>query len=84
MTSPNEMHFHLVKKILRYLQGTITYGLRFTKCNNFSINAYSNYDSVANINTRKSIIGYVVFLGSNPILWQSKKQSTVSRSSIEA
>ncbi|XP_050139218.1 uncharacterized protein LOC126615432 [Malus sylvestris] len=40
--------------------------------------------SNTNINTRRSISGFVVYIGSNPVSWQSKKQSTVSRSSTEA
>ncbi|CAN6705159.1 unnamed protein product [Malus baccata var. baccata] len=41
-------------------------------------------DWAADITTRRSITGFVVYLGDNPISWQSKKQSTVSRSSTEA
>jgi hypothetical protein len=41
-------------------------------------------DWVGNPDTRRSTIGYMVFLGTNPLTWVSKKQSTVSRSSIEA
>ncbi|XP_048437136.1 uncharacterized mitochondrial protein AtMg00810-like [Pyrus x bretschneideri] len=48
------------------------------------INAYSDSNWVADINTRRSITGYVVYVSSNPISWQSKKQETVSRSSTEA
>ncbi|KAB2605438.1 hypothetical protein D8674_005155 [Pyrus ussuriensis x Pyrus communis] len=48
------------------------------------ISAYSDTDWGSDINTRRSVTGYVVFLGSNPVSWQSKKQSSVSRSSTEA
>ncbi|XP_050141134.1 uncharacterized mitochondrial protein AtMg00810-like [Malus sylvestris] len=84
MQSPTDSHFHLVKRILRYLQGTLTCGLNYTKNEDISIAAYSDSDWATDINTRRSITGYVVYLGSNPISWQSKKQSTVSRSSTEA
>ncbi|BBN67819.1 KAR-UP oxidoreductase 1, partial [Prunus dulcis] len=36
------------------------------------------------LSTRRSITGFVAFLGHNPISWQSKKQNSVSRSSTEA
>ncbi|CAL8177733.1 unnamed protein product [Prunus armeniaca] len=41
-------------------------------------------DWAGDITTRRSTTGFVVFLGSNPISWQSKKQGSVSRSSTEA
>ncbi|KAM1422622.1 hypothetical protein ACFX2I_004733 [Malus domestica] len=84
MTAPTDAHFHLVKRILRYIQGTISYGLCYTKSDNFHINAYSDSDWAADITTRRSLSGFVVYIGSNPVSWQSKKQSIVSRSSTEA
>ncbi|KAB2608246.1 hypothetical protein D8674_011414 [Pyrus ussuriensis x Pyrus communis] len=70
--------------ILRYIQGTIGYGLHYTKSKEFNVTAYSDSDWAAYINTRRSITGFVVYLGNNPVSWQSKKQSTVSQSSTEA
>lgn len=74
----------MVRRILRYLQGTLTCALRYTKSSEFNISTYSNSDWATDINTRRLINGYVVFLGFNPISCQSKKQSTVSRSSTDA
>nr|XP_017188293.2 uncharacterized protein LOC108173553 [Malus domestica] len=84
MTNPTESQMHLVKRIIRYLQGTANYGIRYTHSSDFQINAYSDFDWAADINTRRFITGYVVYLGSNPVSWQSKKQATVSHSSTEA
>ncbi|KAM2157368.1 hypothetical protein ACFX1R_042950 [Malus domestica] len=84
MTQPTDAHLHLLKRILRYVQGIINCGLTYTKNSEFQLTAYSYSDWAADINTRRSISGFVVYLGSNLILWQSKKQSTVSRSSTEA
>ncbi|KAB2594907.1 hypothetical protein D8674_030357 [Pyrus ussuriensis x Pyrus communis] len=84
MAKPTDLHMVLVKRILRYIQGTIGYGLHYTKSKEFNITAYSDSDWAADINTRRSITGFVVYLGNNPVSWQSKKQSTVSRSSTEA
>ncbi|KAM1797964.1 hypothetical protein ACFX12_032087 [Malus domestica] len=84
MTSPTDLHMHLVKRILRYLKGTLEYGLHYKKSLDFNLLAYSDSDWVADINTRRSITGFVIYLGDNPISWQSKKQSIVSRSSTEA
>lgn len=48
------------------------------------IKAYTDADWAGNPNDRRSTTGFVVFLGSNPVSWSSKKQHTVSRSSTEA
>lgn len=74
----------MVKCMLRYLKGTLDCGLRYRKNEDISITKFSYSDWAANINTRRSITGYVVFLDTNPILWQSKKHDTMSRSSTEA
>ncbi|XP_028964954.1 uncharacterized mitochondrial protein AtMg00810-like [Malus domestica] len=84
MTHPTDLHMHLVKRIMRYLQGTLECGLKYTKTHDFNIAAYFDSDWAVDINTRRSITGFVVFLGFNPVSWQSKKQATVSRSYTEA
>jgi len=48
------------------------------------LQAYSDADWAGDPNDRRSVSGFVVYLGSSPILWASKKQHTVSRSSAEA
>ncbi|CAL2255962.1 unnamed protein product [Prunus armeniaca] len=83
MNQPTDLHWHLVKRILRYVQGTLEYGLSFTACD-MHLSAHSDVDWAGDINTRRSTTGFVIFLGCNPISWQSKKQGSVSRSSIEA
>ncbi|KAM0964503.1 hypothetical protein ACFX2C_020548 [Malus domestica] len=84
MTSLTDLHMHLVKRILRYLKGTLEYGLHYKKSLDFNLFAYSDSDWATDINTRRSITSFVIYLGDNPISWQFKKQSTVSRSSTEA
>ncbi|XP_068332865.1 uncharacterized mitochondrial protein AtMg00810-like [Pyrus communis] len=78
MTNPTDLHMHLVKRIIRYLQGTLECDLKYTMTQDFNIAAFSDSDWAADINTRRSITGFVVFLGSNPVSWQSKKQAIVS------
>ncbi|KAK1417226.1 hypothetical protein QVD17_26351 [Tagetes erecta] len=82
--SPTEKHFQLVKRILRYVKGTISHGLVFTRPTTPSILGYSDADWARCIETRRSTYGYSVFLGGNLVSWSAKKQPTVSRSSCES
>jgi histone deacetylase 1/2 len=83
MHNPMESHVVAVKRILRYLRGTLDYGIHFQP-GTLNLQAYSDADWAGDPNDRHSISGFVVYLGSSPILWASKKQHTVSRSSAEA
>ena len=83
MTSPTDVHIAAVKRILRYLQGTIQAGICYSATAEVSLNAFSDVDYATDLNTRRSLTCYEVFLGSKPISWQSKKQNSVSRSSTK-
>ncbi|CAL2249462.1 unnamed protein product [Prunus armeniaca] len=83
MTQPSYLHFQLVKRILRYIHGTLDHGLTFTS-GSWDLHAYSDADWASDVNTRRSTTVFVVYLGNNPVSWQSKKQNSVSRSSTEA
>ncbi|XP_017189746.1 uncharacterized mitochondrial protein AtMg00810-like [Malus domestica] len=83
MQCPMVSHYTAVKRILRYLKGTMTYGLSYSS-SALDIKAFSDADWVGDPNDRRSTTGFVVYLGSNPISWSSKKQQTVSKSSTEA
>ncbi|XP_050154870.1 uncharacterized mitochondrial protein AtMg00810-like [Malus sylvestris] len=82
MQNPMESHFTVVKRILRYLKGSVHLGVQYVK-GDLDVRAYSDTDWAGDPNDRRSTTGFVVFLGSNPISWSSKKQQTISRSSTE-
>lgn len=84
MHDPRDPHYGLVKRILRYLQGTLDHGLMLHRTDTTSLVAYSDADWAGCPDTRRSTSGYAVFLGDNLISWSSKRQQTVSRSSAEA
>lgn len=84
MHDPREAHLAALKRILRYLKGTISHGLQLNKSSITDLVAYSDADWAGCPSTRRSTSGYCVFLGEILISWSSKRQDTVSRSSAEA
>jgi hypothetical protein len=84
MHDPRESHMQLVKRILRYIQGTSHFGLHLYRSSSHDLVAYSDADWAGCPDTRKSTSGFCVFLGNNLISWSSHRQHTVSGSSAEA
>ncbi|KAK9069506.1 hypothetical protein SSX86_011410 [Deinandra increscens subsp. villosa] len=84
MHAPREPHFQFMKRILRYLQGTLDFGIRLTPSSATSLTAYSDADWGGCLDSRRSTSGYCVFMGNNLLSWSSKRQNTISRSSAEA
>ncbi|GKA37542.1 ribonuclease H-like domain-containing protein [Tanacetum coccineum] len=84
MYDPREPHFAALKRILRYVRGTLTHGLQLYASTTSSLVAYSDADWAGCPTTRRSTSGYCVFLGNNLLSWSSKRQFTLSRSSAEA
>jgi hypothetical protein len=81
--SPTKTHWEGVKRILRYVKGTLSYRLKFVKSSSLVLSGFSDADSAGCPNDRRSTGGFAVFLSSNLISWSSRKQVTVSRSSTE-
>ena len=73
----------VAKCVLRYVRGTLHFGIDLSP-SPLTLSAFSNANWARDPFDRKSTIGLLVFLGSNPILWSSKKHSTISYSSTEA
>nr|XP_027190495.1 uncharacterized protein LOC105851382 [Cicer arietinum] len=84
MHSPRHLHLAAVHRIICYLKGTSHRGLFFPIGTPPTLIAYSDADWAGCLDTRRSITGWCMFLGSSLISWKSKKQSRVSKSSTES
>ncbi|GJX98719.1 retrovirus-related pol polyprotein from transposon TNT 1-94 [Tanacetum coccineum] len=81
---PTEKHLKEVKRIFRYLRGTIHMGLWYPKGSGFELTAFSDADHAGCLDTRKSTSGGIQFLGDKLVSWMSKKQDCTAMSSAEA
>nr|GEV33307.1 ribonuclease H-like domain-containing protein [Tanacetum cinerariifolium] len=80
---PTEKHLKEVKRIFRYLRGTVNMGLWYPKGSSFGLTAFSDADHVGCIDSRKSNYGGIQFLGDKLVSWMSKKQNYTAMSSAE-
>ncbi|GJY75969.1 retrovirus-related pol polyprotein from transposon TNT 1-94, partial [Tanacetum coccineum] len=81
-SNPKESRLIAVKRILRYLKGTI--GMYYPKCSGFDLKGYSDSDYAGCNMDRKSTSGSCQILGKKLVCWSAKKQQTVAMSSAEA
>ncbi|KAH0706956.1 hypothetical protein KY289_012032 [Solanum tuberosum] len=84
LIAPKQSHMEAAIRIVRYLKKEPGQGVLLSSNDNIEISAYCDADWVACPNSRKSVTGYVVKLRDSPIIWKSKKHTTVSKSSAEA
>ena len=84
MQAPKLPHYNALIHVLRYIQGQPDLGILLHRNADYTLQAYCDSDWAACPHTRRSVSGYVVFLGDSLISWKSKKQGTVSLSSAEA
>ncbi|WVZ56997.1 hypothetical protein U9M48_007445 [Paspalum notatum var. saurae] len=84
MHDPREPHLAMLKRVLRYVKGTLSTGLHIGTGSITSLTAYSDADWAGCPDSRRSTSGYCLFLGDNLVSWSSKRQTTVSCSSAEA
>lgn len=84
VSNPTDEHWEAVEKILRYLKGSPGHGLFYSSSCKLNLSIFSDADWASCQDTRKSMTGYCLYLGSSLISWKAKKQNTISRSSAEA
>lgn len=81
--NPGKMHWILAKRVLRYLNKTLHYGIKYSKNDN-KVAAYTDSDWAGDTDDRRSRTGNVVMLANGPVSWKTKKQTFVALSTMEA
>ncbi|GJR23311.1 putative ribonuclease H-like domain-containing protein [Tanacetum coccineum] len=81
---PTKKHLEAIKRIFRYLKGTINMGLWYPKDNAMSLTAYADADHAGCQDSRRSTSGSAQFLGDRLVSWSSKKQRSTAILTTEA
>jgi hypothetical protein len=81
--NPKESHLIAVKRIIRYVNDTLLYGIWYSRETNLVVVGYSDADWAGNADDRKSTSGGCFYVGNNLVAWMSKKQASISLSTVE-
>lgn len=73
MHSPRDSHVQALYHTLRYVYHTIGQGIILKGAPKLVLQAFSDSDWAACLDSRRSVTGYVLLLGQSPISWKSKK-----------
>lgn len=73
MHRPTDAHYNVLKRLLRYLAGTLHKGILLHRQSPVSLRAFTDADWAGDRDDYVSTTGYVVYLGKNPICWSSHK-----------
>ena len=84
LVQPRWVHLVAAKHVMRYLKGTIDFGLYYDGSHEYRLYGYTDADWAGSISDRKSTLGRCFCLGSAMSSWFSRKQSSVSLSMVEA
>ncbi|CAJ2668093.1 unnamed protein product [Trifolium pratense] len=86
MANPGQVHWQALKWVLRYLNGSLKGGLKYTRTDpgRDALEGYVDADYAGNIDTRKSLSGFVFTLFGTAVTWKANQQSAVALSTTQA
>ena len=84
MENPGKVHWEAVKKVLRYVQHTKSYGLLYKRSGSLDLVGFCDSNWGGCLDTRRSTTGYVFMMSGGAVSWCSKRQKSTSQSSCEA
>lgn len=83
MSNPTQLHFAAIKRIMRYLKGTMEYGIWYKKEERAELVGYTDSDYAGDVEDSKSTSGYVFMMSGGAVAWSSRKQPIVTLSTTE-
>ncbi|XP_034695665.1 uncharacterized mitochondrial protein AtMg00810-like [Vitis riparia] len=84
MHCASEIHFQAAKRVIRYVKGTVDYGIKFSQVQSFNFHGFSDSDWAGCVDDMRSTSGYCFSFGSGVFSWSSRKQEVVAQSTAEA
>ena len=84
MGNPRRVHWTAAKHMLRYIRGTVEYGLLYESRGSVQLAGFTDADWARCVEDRKSTSGCCFSIGSEIVFWFSKKQKSIALSSAEA
>jgi hypothetical protein len=85
VSNPGLAHWLAGLAVLRYVKLTTIMGIIIKPFQNLELSVYCDSDWGSNTDDRKSVSGYIIYLGSTPIIWRSRTQKgKPAQSSCEA
>ena len=84
VVAPTKDHLQAALRVIRYLKQTIGQGIFLPAHSDIHLRGYNDFDWANCVDTRRFVIGLIIYLGESPISWKSKKQATISTSSSES
>lgn len=84
LEKPTTTHERAAKRILKYIKGTINFGIFFPSNDETLLSGYSDADYAGDSDMRRSTSGFVFMFGGSVISWNSERQKSVSLSTTES
>jgi hypothetical protein len=84
LANPGLVHWEAAKRVLRYLKGTTSIGLRYERTGCSEPVAFCDANWASCPDTRRSSTGYVFLMSGGAVSWCCRRQSTTAQSSCES
>jgi hypothetical protein len=81
MSNPGTDHWHALERVMRYLQGTMSYGIHYSG-QHAVLEGYSDSKWISDANELYATSGYVLTIGGGAVSWRSCKQTILTRSTM--